>query len=132
MPTYEYECSGCKRSFEVEQKMSDPPIQKCPLPSARTVEDRWATFESAGGAISWNHRPYYEHPDRCVCQGRDPYPHRHRSAEDSDPKHSCARCVECNEYRPVDAPPCGAPVQRLISGSTSFVLKGPRWAKDGY
>lgn len=68
MPTYEYECSGCNRTFEVEQKMSDPPIQNCPLPSARTV----------------------------------------------------------------DAPPCGAPVQRLISGSTSFVLKGPRWAKDGY
>jgi putative FmdB family regulatory protein len=28
--------------------------------------------------------------------------------------------------------PCGQPVERLISGGTSFTLKGPGWAKDGY
>lgn len=27
---------------------------------------------------------------------------------------------------------CGEPVERLIAGSTTFTLKGPRWAKDGY
>jgi len=27
---------------------------------------------------------------------------------------------------------CGEPVERLIAGGTSFVLKGSGWAKDGY
>lgn len=31
----------------------------------------------------------------------------------------------------VDDPPCGYPCRRVIVG-TSFVLKGKRWAKDGY
>jgi putative FmdB family regulatory protein len=29
MPTYEYECERCERSYEVEQKMSDPPLAIC-------------------------------------------------------------------------------------------------------
>jgi predicted nucleic acid-binding Zn ribbon protein len=31
MPTYEYECSKCRRTFEVEQKISDPPLAHCAL-----------------------------------------------------------------------------------------------------
>lgn len=27
---------------------------------------------------------------------------------------------------------CGGPARRVISGSTTFVLKGKGWAKDGY
>lgn len=30
MPTYEYECSGCGQDFELFQKMTDAPIEKCP------------------------------------------------------------------------------------------------------
>lgn len=30
MPTYEYRCSKCKKNFEVFQKMSEPPLKKCP------------------------------------------------------------------------------------------------------
>jgi putative FmdB family regulatory protein len=30
MPLYEYECTACKRRFELIQKMSDPPAQTCP------------------------------------------------------------------------------------------------------
>ncbi|MFH1355368.1 MAG: FmdB family zinc ribbon protein [Candidatus Omnitrophota bacterium] len=30
MPTYEYECTSCKHKFEVSQKMSDEPLNKCP------------------------------------------------------------------------------------------------------
>ena len=27
MPTYEYECSHCKKTFELFQKMTDKPLQ---------------------------------------------------------------------------------------------------------
>lgn len=30
MPTYEYECKHCGHSFEISQKMTDPPLDKCP------------------------------------------------------------------------------------------------------
>lgn len=30
MPTYEYECLDCKVRFEEFQRMSDPPVKKCP------------------------------------------------------------------------------------------------------
>ena len=30
MPLYEYECDVCGHRFEVIQKFSDPPIDKCP------------------------------------------------------------------------------------------------------
>jgi putative FmdB family regulatory protein len=30
MPTYEYECTYCGHSFEVFQKITDPPLNKCP------------------------------------------------------------------------------------------------------
>jgi putative FmdB family regulatory protein len=128
MPTYEYECDACKRAFEFEQKISDPPLQRCPLPDPRTVDERQKSFDSAGGAMSWNYRSFAIHPDRCVCQGTDSTPHRHYEED-----HSCARCIKCTKYQPqISEPSCDGPVQRLISGSTSFVLKGTGWFKDGY
>lgn len=30
MPTYEYECKNCNRTFEVFQSIMDKPLQKCP------------------------------------------------------------------------------------------------------
>jgi len=30
MPTYDYQCDKCKKTFEVFQKMTDNPLKKCP------------------------------------------------------------------------------------------------------
>jgi putative FmdB family regulatory protein len=30
VPTYEYECSGCGRTFEVRQRISEPALERCP------------------------------------------------------------------------------------------------------
>lgn len=30
MPTYEYVCEACKHEWELEQRMSEDPIKKCP------------------------------------------------------------------------------------------------------
>jgi putative FmdB family regulatory protein len=30
MPTYEYACDACNKSFEVEQRITEAPIKKCP------------------------------------------------------------------------------------------------------
>lgn len=30
MPIYEYECASCKKTLEIMQKFSDPPLASCP------------------------------------------------------------------------------------------------------
>jgi putative FmdB family regulatory protein len=30
MPTYEYECTTCNKTFDIFQKMTDKPLDKCP------------------------------------------------------------------------------------------------------
>ena len=30
MPVYEYECSGCEKVFEVQQRLSEKPLSVCP------------------------------------------------------------------------------------------------------
>ncbi|WP_136810033.1 FmdB family zinc ribbon protein [Desulfosediminicola flagellatus] len=30
MPVYEYECNGCEKVFEIQQKMADDPLTTCP------------------------------------------------------------------------------------------------------
>ena len=30
MPTYEYECTNCNKIFDIFQKMTDKPLDKCP------------------------------------------------------------------------------------------------------
>jgi putative FmdB family regulatory protein len=29
VPTYEYECTSCRRTFEVRQRISEPPLETC-------------------------------------------------------------------------------------------------------
>jgi putative FmdB family regulatory protein len=38
MPFYEYECQSCKFYSEVMQKISDPPLVKCPSCGKRTMQ----------------------------------------------------------------------------------------------
>ncbi len=35
MPTYEYQCEKCKKSFECYQSMKDEPLKTCPKESCR-------------------------------------------------------------------------------------------------
>jgi len=38
MPIYEYECRACGHTFEEWQKITEPPVKKCPSCSKRRVE----------------------------------------------------------------------------------------------
>jgi putative FmdB family regulatory protein len=35
MPTYEYQCEKCKKSFDIFQSMKDEPLQTCPKEQCR-------------------------------------------------------------------------------------------------
>ena len=130
MPEYEYECEKCKRTFEVEQKISDEPLAACILPDTRTVEERMLSFNNTTGCLYGGN----QHPDQCACQREErgenaDTPHKHY--ENDPPLFPCARC-RCSEYKPLFSLTCAGPVRRLIAGSTGFVLNGKGWFKDGY
>lgn len=36
--TYEYECEACKRTWECEQKITDPPLTECPKCHQQTAK----------------------------------------------------------------------------------------------
>lgn len=51
MPFYEYECSACKFYVEALQKISDPPMKKCPSCKKQTLKRLVSApaFRLAGG-----------------------------------------------------------------------------------
>lgn len=38
MPVYEYKCSACDETFEMQRKFSDPPLAECPRCGKGPVE----------------------------------------------------------------------------------------------
>jgi len=51
MPIYEYKCTKCDHTLEALQKMSDPPLRKCPECGKRALEKlvSAASFRLKGG-----------------------------------------------------------------------------------
>ena len=53
MPTYEYSCRKCKKIFEVFQKISDLPLNKCPTCGEKVTRlISAAAFSLKGGCWS--------------------------------------------------------------------------------
>jgi len=38
MPTYEYECLTCRHTLEIDQKITEQPIKKCPECKKHTLQ----------------------------------------------------------------------------------------------
>ena len=50
MPVYEYECKECDKVYEVQQKIADAPLQKCPECSAPVTKlMSMSSFQLKGG-----------------------------------------------------------------------------------
>ncbi len=55
MPLYEYECDACGHRFEVIQKFSDPPVEKCPkcgAPVHKLLSSPAIQFKGSGWYIT--------------------------------------------------------------------------------
>lgn len=46
MPTYEYQCTKCKKKFELVQKITDKPRQRCPKCRGKVIR-----LISGGGGV---------------------------------------------------------------------------------
>jgi putative FmdB family regulatory protein len=70
--------------------------------------------------------PTYEYE----CNRCGPFEAEQKASE--APLVACPRMMRVAVRGGFAKEPCDGEVRRLIAGSTSFVLKGSRWAKDGY
>lgn len=56
MPTYDYVCSACKKSFEIFHSMTEAPRRKCPACGKSALERQLGT----GGAIIFKGSGFYQ------------------------------------------------------------------------
>jgi putative FmdB family regulatory protein len=54
MPSYDYECTKCGHSFELEQKISAPPRERCPECRGKVVR-----VISGGGGVILKGKGFY-------------------------------------------------------------------------
>lgn len=54
MPTYDYECAKCGYSFELQQKITDPPRARCPECRGKVVR-----IISGGGGVILKGNGFY-------------------------------------------------------------------------
>ncbi len=71
MPTYEYECKACGKTFEVFQKMSDDPLKTCICCKKKPVRRKIGT----GAGIIFKGSGFY-----CTDYRKDGY----KNAKDAD------------------------------------------------
>jgi len=61
MPVYEYECRTCNRTFEIEQRISDPALGECPQcrgPVRRLIASSGGfIIKNGGGQARRGHTP---------------------------------------------------------------------------
>ncbi|MBL8048450.1 MAG: hypothetical protein JNJ45_07185 [Chthonomonas sp.] len=74
MPTYVYECSACKSTFEVEQRITADPLTACECGSEGTVRRIIQPVGIAfkGGGFFVNDAPAAcDKGDSCACKGKE-------------------------------------------------------------
>ncbi|MBM3246039.1 MAG: zinc ribbon domain-containing protein [Candidatus Omnitrophica bacterium] len=69
MPTYDYECTQCRHSFEVSQKITAAPLAKCPKCGfqLRRLIGKGAgiIFKGSGFYATDYRKKSHHHPDTC-------------------------------------------------------------------
>ena len=79
MPTYEYECTSCKHTFEASQKMTDQPLTKCPK-----CHKKVKRLISIGSGIIFKGSGFYATDYR-------------KKNNEKDPKTACNSCPAAKE-----------------------------------
>jgi len=82
MPTYEYECNDCKKTFEEFQSITEEPLKDCPFCSGSVRR-----LISAGGGFLFKGNGFYSTDYRS-----DSYKKGAQADTKPSPAESCASC----------------------------------------
>ncbi len=81
MPTYEYECTKCGNSFELEQRITEAPRKRCPSCRGRVIR-----IISGGGGIILRGTGFYQTDYRSAEYKKDAQADRPEPASDAKEK----------------------------------------------
>jgi putative FmdB family regulatory protein len=101
MPTYEYECTSCGKSFDAFQSMSDAPLSDCPscgMQIRRRIH--------GGTGIIFKGSGFYKNDSRKSDSGTD------KSSSSSSSAASAPAAAPCNSCPA--APACDSPKKESV------------------
>jgi putative FmdB family regulatory protein len=81
MPTYEYECAKCKKTFEISQSMKDKPLTSCP---DKKCKGRVKRLIGVGGGFIFKGPGFYATDYRSAG-----YKEKAKKDNPSSPCHTC-------------------------------------------
>jgi len=81
MPTYEYECQKCKKTFEISQSMKDEPLTDC---INKKCKGKVKRLISSGGGFIFKGSGFYATDNRSAS-----YKEKAKKDSPSNPCHSC-------------------------------------------
>jgi putative FmdB family regulatory protein len=111
MPFYEYECASCKFYTEVMQKISDPPLKKCPSCGKATMKKLISApvFRLKGGG-------WYETDFKSDQESK-----RNLAGGDEAPDNKAKETVA--DAKPADAKPADTKAADTKAGDTKVATK---------
>ncbi|NKB23006.1 MAG: zinc ribbon domain-containing protein [Kiritimatiellae bacterium] len=86
MPTYEYECQKCGHRFEKFQKISDPPVKRCPQCRCKVKK-----LISTGAGIIFKGSGFYETDYRSDNYKKSAKAEKEKSQPPKDDKSSSSK-----------------------------------------
>jgi putative FmdB family regulatory protein len=133
MPFYEYECQNCKFYSELLQKISDPPLEKCPSCGKKTMKKLISAPVFRLKGAGWYETDFKsDNENKRNLAGADK---EESKSEDSSAKKSDAKSADgIGESKPAAAAETKTPVapveakssgsSRRSSGSSAVAAKG--------
>ncbi len=85
MPTYEYECVNCNKIFDIFQKITDKPLDKCPK-----CHKKISRLIGSGGGLIFKGSGFYAN-DYAKSKSKDSSP-KAQPGSCSAPKGGCGGC----------------------------------------
>lgn len=93
MPTYEYECTKCKETFEMFQKINDPAPKGCPRCGGkvrRLISGGCGLIFKGSGFYITDYKKKHSSPGRTkASDSKDPPKHQKSSASTEKKESSC-------------------------------------------
>jgi putative FmdB family regulatory protein len=122
MPFYEYECASCKFYTEVMQKISDPPLEKCPSCGKKALKKLVSApvFRLKGGG-------WYETDFKSDKENKRNLAGAER--EESSPKSDETKPAKSDDAKP--APASAEPAAKSAGESRSAAKTGAGSASSG-
>ena len=100
MPTYDYECDACQRTWELFQRITEDPVKSCPKCKKKKARRLFGT----GAAIMFKGSGFYETDYRSDSYKKGADKDKKSTSDSSGDKKSGAKSEKKSESKPDSKP----------------------------